>query len=83
MTRTNIIIVRKNTGSLETRHIAPNDPAHVLRTVAAHREIVDAYESSVRRLGPGLSRELERLVLAVAAIYAESHPGFDEIEERS
>lgn len=56
-------------------HIAANDPARVLREVAAKRAHLDAYLASVRRLGVGLSGELRRVVEADAAVYGD-HPDY-------
>jgi hypothetical protein len=92
-------------------HIQRNDPAHVLRTVAAHREILDealswrhvyiedcwyscglAVDPSYPDEGPGsgccnddtplectcgVDDRRERVLRSLAAIYRESHPGFD------
>jgi len=62
------------------------DAAHVLRTVQAHREILDAYAGASHgwvRFGgwescsDGCAEEaMRRAVLAIAAIYRD-HPGFD------
>jgi hypothetical protein len=58
-------------GMLIVRH----DPASVLRMVAAHRKIVDAYEVADRYAGEGISPEgmyangLEFAVLALAEAY--------------
>lgn len=71
----------------EARHIALNDPAHVLRTVRAHREIVElhgrAHECSqfvgddVDTCTWVLEDEACSTLRSLAAIYRESHPGFD------
>lgn len=56
------------------RHITANDPAHVLRDIAAKRDIVDAYASARRAYdeGPGFDlavlESLEMTVQLLAAI---------------
>jgi Family of unknown function (DUF6221) len=57
-------------------HIARNDPARALRRVEAGRALVAAYERSVRAVGPGLSQDLRRPLLAHAAIW-DDHPDHD------
>lgn len=71
-------------------HVVANDPAYALRTVQAHREILDLCS---KLIVPGLSsdqhravgiapspRELhnaKRTIRLLAGIYRESFPGFD------
>lgn len=60
----------------DARHIARWGPARVLLCeVPAKRALLDAYESRVRRVGPGLSRELLRLVAYQATAWND-HPDY-------
>jgi hypothetical protein len=57
------------------RHIARNDPAAVLRTIAAHRAILDSYRTEAV-CESDASVVLESALHAIAAIY-QDRPGFD------
>lgn len=56
-------------------HIIRNDPAHVLRTVQAHREILDWVQDR-QQPGSTVGDDYWFPLVAIARIYRE-HPGFD------
>jgi hypothetical protein len=66
----------------DATHIARQDPAHAIRIVAAHREILAKYEAADRCCkvsggapGPVVTRDaLKQAVLAIAAVYGDD-PG--------
>ena len=73
----------------DAHHIAANDPATVLRTIQAHRKILDAHPLTVYtdeepgyaqvlndHLCPGTQTPCLTL-RALVSIYREAHPGFD------
>lgn len=63
----------------EARHIAANDPAHVLRTVQAHREILDRHDHRGKWCLGAAPQPITGAcpdVRSLAAIYRD-HPGFD------
>lgn len=69
----------------DAAHIALNDPAHALRTVQAHREILDLCSEVLARSSPHYTVEscdeddailAEQTVLSLASIY-QDRPGFD------
>jgi hypothetical protein len=64
-------------GSLRVvaEHQARHDPGRVLREVAARRALLDAYDASVRSVGPGLSRNYLRLVAWQATAWND-HPDY-------
>lgn len=51
-------------------HIAASDPAHVLRTIEAHRQIVDAYEEQAQKASANSERYV-RLMRSAADHPAE------------
>lgn len=68
-------------GAPDCRFVAANDPAHVLRTIQAHREVLRLYENAVaardagsvsdwnRAVDHGAASVLGDVVRSVAAIY--------------
>jgi hypothetical protein len=60
-------------------HIAHHDPAHVLREVAAKREIVNLYDRGHGESGylDGWNDASERALYHLAAVYAD-HPDFQD-----
>lgn len=53
------------------------EPSRALADVDGKRRIIEQYEASVRRNGPYLSKDLERILRLLALPYA-SHPEYDE-----
>ena len=68
-------------GDLDEPRMLPNDLRRIAKDVAAKRAVLDAYEASVRSVGPGLSRSLLRLVAAQAATW-DDHPEYKAEEWR-
>lgn len=57
-------------------HFEANDPAHVLRTVAAHREIL-GWVMDRQQPGSTVGDDYWFALVVIVGIYRESHPGFD------
>jgi hypothetical protein len=62
---------------LNEPRMLPNDVRRIAKEVTAKRAVLDAYEASVRMVGPGLSRGLLRPVAAQAETW-DDHPRYKE-----
>jgi hypothetical protein len=70
----NVLVIR-HTWPQEAEHIVRHDPLSVLRTIAAHRAIIDSYRTEAV-CESDAAVVLESALHAIAAIY-QDRPGFD------